>query len=241
MKIIDVQKELTACVRKLGAVVSDDERGSSKARNADYWFPNDQVIAELKCLNQSYFDDKSYMEWLSKLYHDWVARQLAPPLAAKSTFNLADLPKECTDDVTSLVRNRLESALKDANSQIKTTRKTLGADDARGLVILVNDGNFGLHPGLVQNAMARSLHKYSGINTIIHFTANMASRVDGISRDVRFWCVWSAKRFKPPVDSCFLERFREAWFAHHQSVVGEPISTLQGDAASLYSAKFTAL
>lgn len=238
MKAIDVQTELTACVRQLGAVVSDDECGASKSRNADYWFPQDNVVAELKCLSQNYFDDQTYSDWLNKIYQDWVARGLARPLRNTATINLADLPKDCTDDVTNLIKKRLESSLKDANEQIKATRRSLDAPDARGLLFLVNDGNFGLHPGLVQNALSRSLHKYSGINTVIHFTANMASTLETVDRDILFWCTWSAKRFKPPVDSDFLEKLQQAWFTHHQRVAGEPIPKLQIAAVALYNLKF---
>jgi hypothetical protein len=238
VKIIDIPTELTACVRQLGAVVSDDESGSSKPRNADYWFPEDNVVAELKCLSQNYFDDQTYNDWLNKLYQDWVARGLARPLQTTTTINLADLPKDCTDDVTSLIKKRLESSLKDANDQIKSTRTSLGAPDARGLLFLVNDGNFGLHPGLVQNALSRSLHKYSGINTVIHFTANMASTLETVDRDLLFWCAWSAKRFKPPVDSGFLDKLQQAWFAHHQRVAGESIPKLQVAAKALYDLRF---
>lgn len=239
MKTIDIQTELTACVRKLGAVVSDDESGARKPRNADYWFPQSNVIAELKCLSQNYFDDQTFLEWLNKLYQKWVACGLVSPLQATTTINLADLPKACTDDVTSFIKKRLESSLKDANDQIKATRMSLGVPNASGLLFLVNDGNFGLHPGLVQNALSRSLHKFSGINTVIHFTANMPSTLDGVDRDILFWCAWSAKRFKPPVDSSFLESLQHAWFAHHQCISGEPIPKLQVPAKALYDLKFT--
>lgn len=238
VKTIDIQTELTACVRQLGAVVSDDESGSRKPRNADYWFPQDKVIAELKCLSQNYFDDQAYNDWLNKLYLNWVARGVARPLQTTTTINLADLPRECADEVTSLVKKRLESSLKDANDQIKATRTSRGAPDALGLLILVNDGNFGLHPGLVQNALSRSLHKYSGINTVIHFTANMASTLETVGRDLLFWCAWSAKRFKPPVDPGFLEKLQQAWFAHHQRISGEPMPKLQIAAKALCNLKF---
>lgn len=238
LKHIDIEAELTACVRQFGAVVSDDESGPQKPKNADYWFPQENVVAELKCLTRNYFDDQSYVDWLGKLYQDWVARGLVSPSPTRTTINLADLPRNCTEDVTSLIKKRLESSLKDANDQIKGTRKILATPDARGLLFLVNDGNYGLHPGLVQNALARSLHKYSAINTVIHFTANMPSTLQSVDRDLLFWCAWSAKRFKPPVDPAFLRKLQQAWFSHHQRVAGQYIPSLQADADVLYDLQF---
>lgn len=238
MKIIDVQAELTACLRQLGAIVSDDENGPSKTRNADYWFPHHKVVAELKCLNRNYFDDQTFNERLSELYQNWVSRGLARPLRTTSKVNLADLPKDCTDDVTSLIKKRLESSLKNANDQIKATKKSLDVADARGLLFLVNDGNFGLHPGLVRNALSRSLHKYSGINTVIHFTANMGSIMETPDCKVLFWCAWSTKKSKTPVDPEFLQKLKQAWHMHHQQIIGEPIMNFSSDFANLYKLKF---
>lgn len=238
MKIIDVQAELTCCLRKLGAVVSDDEVGPNRPRNADYWFPQDNVIAELKCLSQDYFEDRNYLDWLSEAYLDWIRRGLARPLPANTTINLADLPRECTDDVTSFIRKRLESSLKDANNQIKATRALLKPQNTRGLLFLANDGNFGLHPGLVQNALARSLHKFSGINTVIHFTANMPSALTNVERDIIFWCPWSARRYKPPVEASFLKKIQLAWFSHLERISGESIPELKVESSALYDLNF---
>ena len=238
MKIIDVQAELTYCLRQLGAVVSDDEIGPKRPRNADYWFPEDNVIAELKCLSQDYFEDRSYLEWLGQTNLDWVRHGLATPLPANMPINLANLPKECTDDVTSFIKKRLESSLKEANDQIKATRVRLESQNARGLLFLANDGNFGLHPGLVQNALARSLHKFSGVNTVIHFTANMPSTLANVERDIIFWCPWSAKRYKPPVEASFLKRIQLAWFSHLEIISGESIPNLEVDPSALYDLNF---
>lgn len=133
---------------------------------------------------------------------------------------------------------RLESSLKDANRQLKSSRNFLGSPDARGLLFLVNDGNLGLHPGLVQNALSRSLHKYSCINTVVHFTANLASTLEPVDHDLLFWCVWSAKRFKPPVDSGFLGKVQRAWFAHHQHIAGRSIPLRDAGAHSVHDLEF---
>ncbi len=234
LKHIDVQEELTRCLRKLGAVVDDDFAHPNKPKNADYWFPSDNVIAELKCLSGNYFTDNTFQDWLNQTYHSWVSRGLARPLdTPKSIINLADLPPICYREVTSFIRKRVESSLKDASKQINSTKRTVGSDDASGLLFLVNDGNYGIVPAMLQSIAARSLHKYSGINTIIHFTANMPSDVPGINKDVLFWCAWSKSSIRASVSKEFLDKVQKAWFIHHGSVVGEEIETIKGSDKNL--------
>lgn len=234
MKRIDVQEELTRCLRKLDAVVNDDFVQPNKKKNADYWFPSDKVVAELKCMSDNYFADHTFQDWLNRMYHSWVSRGLARPLyTPKTIINLADLPPVCYREVTSFIRKRVERSLKDASKQINSTKITVGSGDASGLLFLVNDGNYGVVPAMLQSIAARSLHKYSGINTIIHFTANMPSDVPGIDKDVLFWCAWSKSSIRPSVSKEFLDKVQMAWFIHHGSVVGENIETIKGSEHTL--------
>lgn len=240
MKVrVDIEKELDVCVRSLGGVVLDDEHGPKDPTKADYWFPQENVVGELKCLSDNYFDDLSFNGWLQRKYEDWVRRNLANPISLRSVINLANLPPICAHEVTSFLRKRLDGSLKQANLQIKASRQDLGATSALGLLILVNDGNVALPPGMIRNIVARSLpNKFSGINSIIHFTANMPSDLPGIDKDVLFWCDWNAKRVRPAVSNEFIRRIRSTWTSHHSKLAGESISSFSGSIADLYNLKF---
>ncbi|QSX75602.1 hypothetical protein HIV01_003460 [Lysobacter arenosi] len=231
LKWIDVDRELTSCLRNMGAVVADDSKGPNKPRNADFWFPADGVIAEMKCMSVNYFADGTFQDWLTAAYRRWVTRELAP--AGLRTVNLADLPMACYQDVTSFLRKRVEGSFKAASKQIQATKISVGRPDATGLLFLINDGNYGLVPAMLQSIVARSIDKYSGINCVIHFTANMPSEVPGIDEDLLYWCSWSKSSARPAVDSSFLARVREAWLAHHATAVGQSIPKIDGTARHL--------
>lgn len=180
-------------------------------------------------MSGNYFDDHTFQDWLNQAYRSWVARGLAPPLyASRTIINLADLPTICYREVTSFIRKRVESSLKSASKQMNSTKESIGSSEASGLLFLVNDGNYGVVPAMLRDIAARSLHKYTGINTIIHFTANMPSDVPGMTKMVLCWCTWSKSSIRPAVPNEFLEKVRRAWFVHHGSVVGEKIETIEG-------------
>ena len=60
---IDVAREFAKCVRALNGKVLDDDFSSRKDANADYWFPDNLVIAELKCLSANLFEQSNFKGW----------------------------------------------------------------------------------------------------------------------------------------------------------------------------------
>lgn len=236
---VDVPKELNACAQAVGGVLLDDTHGPNNPTKADYWFPEDNVVGELKCLSDNYFDDHSFGEWLNRQYQDWVRRKLARPITGRAVVNLAQLPPICAHEVTSFLRKKLDGSLKQANSQIKHSRQELGAGSALGLLILVNDGNAALPPGMVRNIVARSLPtKFSGINSIIHFTANMPSDLKRIDKDVLFWCDWNVTTIRPAVPRGLIDRLRATWISHYSKIVGESVPSFPASADELYDLRF---
>ncbi|MBX9402598.1 hypothetical protein K4L06_14910 [Lysobacter sp. BMK333-48F3] len=181
---------------RLGGLLLDDTHGLRNPTKADYWFPEDNVVGELKCLSDNYFDDCSFSEWLNRQYQDWVYRNLAPPIVGRTIVNLARLPSTCAHEVTSFLRKRLDGSLKQANTQIKQSRLELGAESALGLLILVNNGNVALPPEMARNIVARSLpNKFFGINSIIHFTANMPGDLERIDKHILFLARLERKKY----------------------------------------------
>lgn len=236
---VDVQKELEACVKAVGGVLLDEDHGPKDPTKADYWFPHANVVGELKCLSDNYFDDLSFNDWLNRQYQDWVRRGLAKGISGQAVVNLTHLPPVCAHEVTSFLRKRLDSSLKQANRQIKNSRKELKAESALGLLILVNDGNNALPPGMIRNIVARSLpNKFSGINSIIHFTANMSSDLPGVDKDILFWCDFNVKSVRPAIPRELIDQLRATWLAHHAKISGESIPSFLGSVADLYNLKF---
>jgi len=236
---VDIQKELNTCVTAVGGVLLDDDHGPKNPTKADYWFPHANVVGELKCLSDNYFDDLSFNDWLNRKYQDWVRRGLAKGISGRAVVNLAHLPPICAHEVTSFLRKRLDGSLKQANLQIKNSRKELKADSALGLLILANDGNSALPPGMIRNIVVRSLpHKFSGINSIIHFTANMRSGLPGVDKDLLFWCDFNVKSVRPSVPRDLIRQLRITWISHHAKLSGETVPSFSGSVTDLYNLKF---
>jgi hypothetical protein len=221
----DVQAEFSHCVRSIGGSVLDEILVRPSFPNADFWFPQASVVAELKCLSENYFAKESFRTSLSDKYKSWVIKGLVAPLApGRTTVNLADLPVQCANEVLDPLKRKLEaSTLKKANRQIRETREHFNAKGVTGLLLLVNDGNLALPPNVVRSLVARSLkNQYRCINTVIHLSINELVSAPGVKMPTLFWAQWSfGDRSK--VDQGFLEQLRSAWFAHHSTLVGEDI------------------
>lgn len=236
---IDVEKELTACLRSLGASVSDDTKSPNKPSNADYWFPADNVVAELKCMSDDYFADGTFMEWLNRAYQSWVTRGLAPRFYTKTAkVNLANLDQQCYREVLGFIKKRVERSFKSASKQIQATKTSQGMVNAKGLLLLVNDGNYGVVPSMFESITARSLPKFSGINTVIYFSVNMPMNSATVDMDVLPWCIWSKASIRPPVPSDFLDRVMNAWNKHHESLIGETIPLITGTSNAMFGMEY---
>lgn len=92
---------------------------------------------------------------------------------------------------------------------------------------------------MVRNILARSLpNKFSGINSIVHFTANMPGDSERIDKDVLFWCDWNVKKIRPAVPLDLIDRLRANWIAHYSKIVGETVPVFSASANELYDLKF---
>lgn len=229
---IDVPTEVAACVKQLNGVVLDEVLKNPTFANADYWFPEANVVGELKCLTEDPSANSTFTENLSKLYASWVKRGLVPPLEAKRTnINLADLPVRCTREFIDPVKKRLEaSSIKKANRQIRETKKHLGAPTAKGLLLLVNDGNYLLPPSMMAHLLGRILNgQHSNISTVIYFSANMNVDVPGVSMPSQFW-IDAIPPNREPIALEFRRALRTVWMSNYSKLVPGPLYETEGTA-----------
>ncbi|MGH9969784.1 MAG: hypothetical protein ACREBG_18595 [Pyrinomonadaceae bacterium] len=184
--------------------------------NADYLFAADNVIAELKCLEEDTYSAGEFKELFNSLVTDWQDRGMLQwrlfggPILVQSR----DLPVECQLELEKLINRRLRKVVTKANKQIRLTKETLGLTDAKGLLLLVSDGNYFLRPKHVLGFVGRILReRFSSINSIVYFTVNAAVDVPTIDRDGLIW-IQSFRDNLEPVASEFLSRLRAGWFQH---------------------------
>ena len=163
-----------------------------------------------------------------------MIRGLAPRFYTQTaTVDLSTLNPQCYREVLSFVKNRVERSFKSASKQIQATKVQQGMRNATGLLLLVNDGNYGVVPAMFESITARCLPKFSGINTVIYLSINMPMNSSVVDMDVLPWFTWSKSSVRPPVQSDFLDRVKNAWHQHHESLIGETIPVIAGTSERL--------
>lgn len=184
--------------------------------NADYIFADDNVIAELKCLEKDTYSADQFRELFNSLITGWCDRGMIQwrvyggPVLIQSR----DLPSECQLELERIISRRLRKVVAKANKQIRQTKKTLGTDNAKGLLLLVSDGNYFLRPEHVLGFVGRIVRdQFSSIHSIVYFTVNAAIDVPTVDKDGLIWIQSFRDNFEP-VNPEFLSRLRVGWFQH---------------------------
>ena len=222
---IDVRKEMAACVRNLGGVVLDDSLENPRFANADYWFPDYQVMVELKCLTENLMAKREFNERVSKFYAAWMRAGLIPQAEReKITFNLRDIPVKCAREFLEPIKRRLDvNVFKKANKQIKEMKKHFNATSTKGLLLLVNDGDYMFPPGMMAHLLARSFkEQYSSIHSAIYLSVNELVTVPGVSSPVLFW-IDGVLPNREPVPEALRGLLQQSWIAHYSGLVPGPI------------------
>jgi hypothetical protein len=240
---IDVEKEFAKCVRAIGGIVLDDQLNNPSFPNADYWFPKNRVVCELKRLSENLSEKEAFKKEISDLYRTWVLKKIVPP-APSDVFriNTNDMPEECAYQFIEIIKKRIEfSTIKKANRQIKKTKEFLNEGDAKGLLLLLNDGNLIMNPDLVIHLLRRILNKkYTSISSIIYFSVNPKVSFPGVDMPTSFW-IDAILPDRVPVDKTFRDELQNIWFAHHSKLIQGPIHEIlmPNDPSILERIKFT--
>jgi hypothetical protein len=235
---VDVRKEFSACVAKMGGTVIDDllMGRANNAKNADFLFSDDGVVAELKCLEVDWADELA--AHAPKCTEDWIRRGKLKPISG--TVNLPDLPPALVREIVKPFRDRVQrNILVEGNKQIKQTRKDVGRSTDKGLLIIVNDGNRALEPDMMAHLVMPLLNAgmYSALNTVIYMTVNEPIKAPAPFGQSQFWVPWSIKG-KEAVSGDFLRRLADAWMAHLSLVTRGYVVELSGPQDGINDMRF---
>ena len=123
------------------------------------------------------------------LYDKWVKQGLIPDAFFRPTvIETKNLPMKCQLDVANLLKRPVEQRIKEANRQIKQTKEYFDLPEAKGLLLLVNDGNYSLESNAVMYLVSRCIKtQFTAIHTVIYFTVNLLADMPGVDRDVLIW------------------------------------------------------
>ena len=220
---IDVEPTLDDSVRRAGGEILREILGPDPGfENADYVFREEGVVAELKCMERNPLDDPNFQNAISQLHDSWVAQGKVPPSNQPTLeLNTRDLPRDCAIEFLGLFKRRLEySYVKKAASQIKSTKANLDLPNARGLLILVNEGNWALPPAVALNLVHHILNgQYHNINHCIYLTLNIQATIPGVPEEVFLWADAFADQ-RDRIDPKFLQ--------HLSSCLGSTLEAILG-------------
>ena len=213
-------------VREFGGSLVLDALGtrSPSFPNADYVFRSDGVVAELKCVSEDKSEDRRMQSNIEQLFERFVkAGRIPDPGYGEYRFYSKDCPVEFQRDLYRILARPIKKRLDKANRQIKLTKKHLEMPEAHGLVLLANDGNYRLEPAQFAHAVKIALGQdFSGIDSLVLFTANLLSVLPGQEKHVLSWTVASRVGHPSPPEK-FLNRFFVGWTRHVGRKIGEDI------------------
>lgn len=175
-----------------GEVISKNEQNLVDRPNADYLFKNENVIAELKCFQKDLFNNEADIPRIFNFLDKWEEKKLIKQGdKIKILLGSKQLPKECHNDLLISCSKTIDRVLHKANKQIQESKRTFSIPNAKGLVLLCNDGNYFVQNkvflGLIANLMGRK-YMESDIDGFVYFTLNQVSRIPNSELD---WSMWA--------------------------------------------------
>jgi hypothetical protein len=198
----------------------------ANAERADFLFPKDNVIAELKTLRED--ARQEHAQKLQALADDWARRGLIRAYG-RVVFSLQKMNPECQREWLRILQAPVVHLVRKANRQIRSAKESLGRPSAKGLLLIANDGNL-LHTSPVDYMIlvSRVLQKktptgerqFPHIHGVIYFSYQIPSRNEGMP-------FWASGHTNPKGDfqmQEFQKRLRSQWYAYVQKMTGLPVA-----------------
>ena len=140
--------------------------------NADYFFEDDNVIAELKCLN----DDPTKVEVLAeRLIGAYRQCGLNGSDCLGYLFRGEPMQEIVKKKIFTATKRTLSSVVAKANKQIRASKSTLARQNAKGLLLVANNANYGFSPQTMYRIIGDAANRLSDnhIDGYIYFTPNV--------------------------------------------------------------------
>ncbi|MBZ9673792.1 hypothetical protein [Mesorhizobium sp. ES1-3] len=151
-----------------------------EALNADYYFPEDNVIAELKTLEADALDLETIDRRIMASYK-WLGYKLDD--YTNFLFGKNYLPDDVNKRVFSAISRPIVDCVRKANKQIISSRRLIGKPDAKGLILIANSGNFGFPPVQLMHVVLKGFDRLIDRKRdgIVYFTPNVYHDIgDGV-------------------------------------------------------------
>lgn len=219
--------------------------GGQRAKNADYVFQSENVIAELKSLQQAVFTP-AYRQKLDDLAQSWMKRGLIR-VFGRAIVNMRTLPEPCQREWLRLLTLPLQTnVISEAHSQIKQTKKTLALPGAQGLLLLANEGNVDFEPRNLFLTIAHILKKkhpdgspqYSSIHAVSVFSHNLLVSSSDLPSRAFFWLNGHRPSCNDALQA-LQSRLEAAWYESMSRRVGHRIRRFHLSEEQMDNLKFS--
>jgi len=113
----------------------------SDTKIADYVFRKQDIVAELKCLME---DQTAAMNMkVAQAVKDWWQKggKIPPAYDSSKPLEISTAPREIADRWVEILKAPIENFIRDGNRQIRETKQRLNMPDAKGLLLIFNQGN----------------------------------------------------------------------------------------------------
>lgn len=224
-----VEDELATCVEPIGGIRVTNLLGRAPShKNADFFFDDANVIAELKCLDEDKIHDDKIIEKVSSLYlHELNADRAPVIIFGEVRMTTSGFTPAFTDEIMSLYRIPIERRVRKANRQIAETKQALNRPDASGLLLVANNNHTALDPWHAWKLLDDIVKKpdYEHIDAAVLFAGNLGAKFPEHQERVEYWLEFH-RESNHPVDIKFLETLRISWFQQLGKMFGSNVVTL---------------
>lgn len=202
-------------VQKVGGYRIDALHDDLDFPNADYVFPADKVIIELKILETEVHNTAQFAEKMNIVHRRLHAKHGKTPLPLDPIVE-ADYLKAFID----LFRAPLARIAKKTNTQVKSTKQHLNYSDHKGVLLLVNDRLKELPPRFMLGTLGRILNgSCSSIRAVIYLTNHYVLTLGDDYGRILWVPLYADSDDDQLID--FVNRLGSAWFDHCEAI-GEP-------------------
>jgi len=228
---IPVEASFSEFVKEVGGelVVELIPKTPESPKNADYFFPKPNVVVELKCFEKDLFNTPDDVPRLGKII-ERHNEKVTGSEAIQWLFGRRQAPKEYRRDMLSLARRQIETAVRKANKQIQATKDALNIPDARGLVLIANDGNYFLEPmqgfHLIIQVMLEHFRECA-IDGFVYFSVNVAAQDPRTNRELMFWMPSYSQEGGDLPD--FVNQLGADWNIFYSKKIGQDVPNFQSD------------
>jgi len=206
-------------VRASGGEVIEDWLPEPRTfANADFFFREAGVVAELKEIETEFSSGKAFeqafgamMERLLREDPEWKPQQYG---------GSGRFPSWWLEEYLRIFRPPIARTLKKANKQIRETKNHLAVENHRGILILVNDSFITLEPHFVRMIAADLLcSSYSSIDCLIYITVNRYVEVPGSDLAHLLWIPTYSDRADDGLVE-IVDRLGHQWFDFLEQKIG---------------------